>query len=258
MENIADIMEMQKNIETSVWQKILEIETQIKEASSHPDSMEHLSLEFNSFRVHVRNIFQLFQNQLSTLKAQIDNMEMRHRRKFLIINGVPEEAEEDARKRLVDILSKNLQLKSISPSSLSIAHRIGNFVEGRTRPILFRFTVPELRAETWKKKAQLKGSPFVLSEFLSKQRKTVFIEARKHFGFRNVWTFDGVINVKLPDGNRKKIVNDEELKSLTQLHPNLVSESSSTQPAGSVVSSQKNTNSSSRVGEQSRPKRNKK
>ncbi|CAH2037694.1 unnamed protein product, partial [Iphiclides podalirius] len=38
--------------------------------------------------------------------------------------------------------------------------------------------------------------------------------ARKHFGMRNVWTLDGRIYIKLPDGSRKKISPEEDFSAL--------------------------------------------
>ena len=45
-----------------------------------------------------------------------------------------------------------------------------------------------------------------------------FTTARKLFGVTNVWTLDGNINIKLPDGKRRRVFSHEEVMVLGAEH----------------------------------------
>lgn len=219
MTSFSDIIATQKSVEDSVKQMMMEFETKLK-ASSRTDSVDHLYTEFSSFRSHVQNVLHLLQKQITELSNQVDNIDMHRRKKFLLLNGVAEKSGEDVPLMVLDVLKKNLDMELTLPA-ISTAYRLGNPSNGKIRPIIFRMSSPEQRADVWKRKIKLKGTSYVLSEYLTKQRKSLFLNARSHFSVRNVWSNGGNIMVKLPNGSRHKILNSSDLDNLILAHPRL-------------------------------------
>ncbi|CAH2071138.1 unnamed protein product, partial [Iphiclides podalirius] len=156
----------------------------------------------------------MLQLLINEVQMATDSIEMRHRKKYLLLGGVPEKPNEDVPHVILSILNKNLGFKDVTSSSLLSAHRLGLESKDHIRPILFRFTDVALRGQVWKKKTSLKGTPYVMSEFLTKLRQSLFLETRKHFGMRSVWTSDGSVYVKLNNGSRARIQSKKELEHL--------------------------------------------
>lgn len=217
MTSLSDIIATQKSVEDSVKQMMMDFEAKLK-ASSRSDSVDQLFLDFSTFRSHVQNVLHLLQQQITELSFQFDNIEMRHRRKFLLLNGVIEKPGENVPLMVLDILQKNLGME-LTSSAIETAYRLGNQSDNKVRPIVLRMSTPMQRADVWKRKTKLKGTSFVLSEYLTKQRKSLFLKARSHFSFRNVWSIGGSIMVKLPNGSRHKILNNLDLEKLITAHP---------------------------------------
>lgn len=252
MSNVSNIMDRQLKIEASLKQRMLDFEkTAEKLKASIPESpsVDSLTKEFYEFKAHVQDMFQLLKNQIAEISLEVDNIEMRHRRKFLLLSGVPESDDEDEVGVISSILCKCLKLDTLSATSLLAGYRLGKESAGRSRPLLFRLVDPKIRAEIWKKKSLLKGTPYVLSEFLTRRRRSLFIEARHHFHIGNVWSHNGVVNIKLPDGSRQKLDSREQLDKLIMDHPNVNTQSStaesdlkaSSSQSSSVVSTYKQT-----------------
>ncbi|KAL4708731.1 hypothetical protein ACJJTC_002566 [Scirpophaga incertulas] len=115
-----------------------------------------------------------------------------------------------------DVQSLSLTSRTDAWISLTI---LGAYSDGRNRPIVIRFCMGVVRGQVWKAKTKLKGSGLVLAEFLTKDRQTLFQTARKHFGLSNVWTSNGSVHVKTPDGTRHRVATLKELNCLVEQHP---------------------------------------
>ncbi|CAH2048363.1 unnamed protein product, partial [Iphiclides podalirius] len=168
-------------------------------------NLKELSSDYINFKNFVCSTFKFLRKQINQLLANVDSIESRHRRKFLLIGGVPEEENENVRELAVSVFTKNLGINNCTGQSLQVCHRLGAMTNSRPRPILVKFEDSAVRREVWSKKTLLKGSPYMVSEYLTRMWQSLFLEARRHFGIRNVWTLDGVINVKLPGGSRAKV-----------------------------------------------------
>lgn len=242
MTSFSDIVATQKTVEESVKHMMMEFETKLK-ASSRTDSVDQLYLEFSTFRSHVQNVLQLLQQQITELSNQVDNIEMRHRKKILLLNGVAEKPGENIPLTVLDILQKHLGME-LTSSAISKAYRLGSPTNGKIRPIVLRLSSYEQRADVWRTKTKLKGTSFVLSEYLTKQRKSLFLKARSHFNIRNVCSIGGTIMVKLPNGSRYKIESNLELENLILKHPKLAESETASQQQ--LPSSKDNSRSRSR------------
>lgn len=240
MTSISDILEKQIAVEASLNQKMLDFDNLLKSSCTSTSNLDTLMTEFREFKRQTQSIFQLLRQQISEVIGQVDAIEMRHRKKFLLLSGVAEKSDEITVDVVVNIIRDNLKLTSISAAVISSAYRLGKVIPDRPRPIIFRIAQASLREEIWQKKAMLKGTSIVLSEYLTKLRRALFMDARKHFNMRNVWTFDGVIYVKSADGKRYKIFTKQDLDVLLQKQSALINNSVSpdaapTQPSTSCT-----------------------
>lgn len=206
--------EIAEGLESNLLKRMEEFEAQISPGKSALKDVSQLCSEFSAFKNIVWSILKLLRQQISEINKSIDTSEMRHRRKFLVLSGVPESPNEDLNCTVMGILQGNLTMHDLSQADMRSCYRLGAVRDGQTRSILIKFADVCTKNNVWQKKSLLKGSTFVLSEFLTRTRQTVFIAARSAFGMRNVWTLDGNILVKLPNGNRRRIQSNAELNAL--------------------------------------------
>lgn len=216
MASVADLAEFQRAALSSLSQRMADFEEHLK-ASTPGADLTGLQTDFIAFKEHVWSVLNVLQQRIVEVSKSIDVIEMRHRRKFLLLGGVSEKPDEKVAD-IVSVLKNGLELTELQPSSLTECHRLGTPSDDRPRPILIRFCDPAVRDVIWKSKSKFKGSSFVLSEFLTRQRQTAFSAARKLFGMSSVWTMDGNIHVKLPDGKRRRVYCLEEVVKLGEEH----------------------------------------
>lgn len=235
---------------SSLNQRMADFEAHLKATSPGAD-LSGLHKDFNAFKEHVWSVLSALQLQIAEVSRTVDTIEMRHRKKFLLLGGVPEKPNEKVSESVVPILQSKLGLTEVTPSSLTVCHRLGSASEGRCRPILLRFVDSNIRGEIWRNKTKLKGSSYVVSEFLTRHRQSAFVTARKLFGVTNVWTTDGIINIKLPDGKRRRAFSVEEVVALGAEH-----EKSLDQAIPPVASSSSNITSQAPARAPSRSRRN--
>lgn len=210
--SLEEIAEM---LESNLMKRMDEFEAQVNPArSSSLNDLSQLAAEFSAFKNIVWNVIKLLKQQIAEVTKNMDVAEMRHRSKFLVLNGVPDSATEDIKSTVADILIGKMGIQDFSLSCLKSCHRLGSYREGHPRSILIKFYDKTVKNTVWRNKSQLKGSSFVVNEFLTRHRQALFITARSHFGMRNVWTLDGNISIKLPNGTRQRIQSRAELEEL--------------------------------------------
>lgn len=179
-----------------------------------------LSLEFSEFKTFVCQTFLHLKTQIELLSLSLDRHETAMRRKILLFHGIPEKPNEKLSDSIFDIISKQLQIDDFKSDHLEVCHRLGAS-QGKTRPVLVRFSGMEYRRLVWDGKTTLKGSGITISEFLTKTRHQVFMAARKHFNINNCWSAEGKIIVLTPDKSRRTISTMGELETLIALYPAL-------------------------------------
>lgn len=212
MANYTDILETQHALEATVLDKISRFEAQLKaEVPQTSNSMTKLDEEFQEFKSHVHSVLGLLQQQIAAVAGVLDNIEMRHRRKYLLFNGIPEDINPTLEDFIVQILRDRFEFKDLSKKMIAVCHRLGKPVEGKCRPVLLRFTEPTLKSDVWRKKTALKGTSYSMAEFLTRHRQSLFILARKRLGTRRCWTTDGNVIVKLSDGTIQRVFTNKDL-----------------------------------------------
>ncbi|KAG6457042.1 hypothetical protein O3G_MSEX010082 [Manduca sexta] len=196
-----------------------ELEAKLQSGGPGKDTVARVAEEFRTFRELMFEMLRLLRQQITECSHMIDGIEARHRRKALLFLGVPESGGENCNSIIIEKVNNTLGLKDISSAHVSSCHRIGTSSTGHHRPILVWFSHVDHRSAVWKAKSKFKGSSFSVREFLTKPRQAVFSKARQHFGMRAVWTQDGLVVLKTPDGTRVKITSSEELRPYTSKYP---------------------------------------
>ncbi|XP_059049815.1 uncharacterized protein LOC131844854 [Achroia grisella] len=213
MSNFVDLASTQKSMESTLLKMMAGFEGKLQAISPQSTDITQLSNEFYEFKNYTHQIFSLLRQQINYLVHTTDEIEMRHRRKYLLLGGVSE-SDEDLATVITSIFKEHLKLSDLHASDISSCHRLGTVVEGRHRPIVFRLANPALGLSIWKNKTKFKGTKFVISEFLTRRRQELFLEARKRLGMKNVWSLSGNIYAKDPEGRRCRINIIDDLDAI--------------------------------------------
>lgn len=196
-------------------------EKQEKLQKVNPDNPDvtALSRDFSNFKTFVWKTLSLLKAQLELLSLGMDRQEAFLRRKVLLIHGVPEEENENPKALITDVICRRLHLTDFASDDIQVCHRLGRNKRDQPRPFLIRFNELHHRDFVWNNKTVLKGSGYTISEFLTKSRHLVFLEARKHFGVKNCWTMNSRITVLLPDKTRCNFELMSELDAIKLRFP---------------------------------------
>lgn len=170
--------------------------------------------EFYNFRSFILSVLNTLQRQVEYLALEVDRQEMRSRRKMLLFHGVPEQKTEDITAKITGIIAEHLDLQNFSSASIKNTFRLGRSSD-KPRPIVVKFCDVSVRNKVWFAKTKLKGTGITQSEFLTKRRHDVFLEARQRFGVGKCWTRDGCIHIIAPDGSRHRAECKLDLNVIT-------------------------------------------
>lgn len=214
----ADLITTNLSMEEKLLGRMNEIHAQIKAAGPSKDTVAKIAEEFRVFRELVYGILGTLRKQISDCCRCSDDQEMRHRRKAVVFQGIPEVEEEVCSKAVLEIVNTKLQL-NLPLSAIKTCHRLGVRTKDRHRPILVRFATIEIKASVWRAKTGLRGSKVSVREFLTRPRQELFVRARRHFGIRACWTQDGNIFLKTADGSKHKVTCSEDLGPLLCKYP---------------------------------------
>lgn len=215
MANYAVVLETQQALETTIQKRFADLESQLKNSTSQSGmTLNRLHEEVSDFKTHIWAILNLLRQQIYEISRIVEVGEMRHRKKYLLVSGVPENIDGSLPVHIAKLFNDKLGLRDIASHKFVSCHRLGASSDGKCRPVLVRFVDPSDRIAIWKKKTAFKGSPYVVSEFLTRARQALFMQARQQFGMRNCWTADGIIIVKSSDGSKRRIFTEEDLNGI--------------------------------------------
>lgn len=197
--------------------KMSAFEDELQKAPPSPVTTSSLAAEFTMFRTFITQALNGIQQQVELLARSVDQIEMRGRRKILLLHGVDEEQKEDTAKVITEVICNKLQLSDFTVANISRCHRMGRAVANKTRPILFKVGSLAVRDKIWFSKAKLKATGVTMSEFLTKGRHDVFLAARERCGVTKSWTKAGCVYVLGPNDTRHRV---ESLAELDRIAPN--------------------------------------
>ncbi|XP_059063004.1 uncharacterized protein LOC131855724 [Achroia grisella] len=204
-----------------------EFQNQLK-ANNTPATVPSLESDFVTFRSFITTALTSLQKQVEIIARQQEQMEMRSRRKMLLLHGVPESQRESVAQVVAKVVIDRLDIGDFTTGHISRCHRLGRTLKDKPRPIVVKFRDLDIRHEVWYAKTKLKGSGITMSEFLTAVRHSVFMAARQHFGIKNCWSHDGFIVVADGDGTRHRISCSGELSKLISSLPASTVQSAST------------------------------
>ncbi|XP_052753522.1 uncharacterized protein LOC128202459 [Galleria mellonella] len=214
MESIQESLEQMKEHFSS---KMAAFQEDLHKASTAPITLASLATDFSDFKSSILATLKILQQQVEVIAKQQDQLEMRSRRKILLVHGV-QDSGKDTSSEVIKIITERLNLP-ITEDSISRSHRMGRKSGEKPRPILVKFRNLEIKDKVWFSKTGLKNSGITFSEFLTKGRHVAFMAARKHFGISKCWTRDGSVIVDGPDGKRQRLNSITELNRLTDSLP---------------------------------------
>ncbi|XP_045456264.1 protein unc-13 homolog C-like [Melitaea cinxia] len=197
-----------------------------KVSSNSPLTTASLAAEFMSFKSFIFSALNALQRQVELLGGEIDRLETRKRRKMLLLHGVPEEKAENTSAIVTALAADHLNLANFSSSSIKASYRLGRSLDQKPRPIVVKFTDTAVRDKVWFAKTKLKGTGYTQSEFLTRTRHQVFMEARQRFGISNCWTREGCIHIVTTDGERHKVETLSDLRSISNTQKSPIPEKS--------------------------------
>ncbi|CAH0402070.1 unnamed protein product [Chilo suppressalis] len=189
--------------------RMAEFQAELKQATAsrkNSNTIAALNTEFVNFKAFVCNGLAVLRAELDSLCNRMDRIEMRFRRKMLLVHGIPEKKDEDTCATVVSTLATKCKIQSLTVDNIASSYRMGKQGNSKPRPIVVKFSDFSVRTKLWKNKAALKGSKITLSEFLT--------AARDKFGISNCWTQDGTIHAKTEGGGRRKVESLAYLRTI--------------------------------------------
>ncbi|KAF9423600.1 hypothetical protein HW555_001155 [Spodoptera exigua] len=157
------------DLSKSLYARMTDFEKDLKKyPNTSSDTNQGITVEFSAFRLFAMQTLTMLQQQVNFLAQTIDTMEMRGRRKILLLHGVPETKEEDTTGVVVRVVKEHLKLDLEVPD-IKRCHRMGRSTQ-KPRPILFKLHNTALPDGIWFGKTSLKGTGKTISEFLTKTR----------------------------------------------------------------------------------------
>ncbi|XP_059045656.1 uncharacterized protein LOC131853122 [Achroia grisella] len=213
--------------------KMAVFQSDLQKINTTPSTVTTLAADFAVFQSFVSSTFCNLQQQLELLNRQMDQFEMRSRKKILLFHGVQESSESNASQDTVKVVAEKLNIHNFSEVNISRCNRLGRSSGDKPRPIVVKFTDLALRNKIWFAKTALKGTGITFSEFLTKGRHDAFMNARRHFGIKKCWTRDGSVIIVGSDGAKHQVTTAAEVNNIINSQSDNVSAVS--QPAVSVA-----------------------
>ncbi|KAF9405495.1 hypothetical protein HW555_013795 [Spodoptera exigua] len=148
MSQVSEIISIHKNVQESLLKRMGDIEAQIQSAGPAKDTVARVAEEFRAFRELVFDMLKMLRAQVIECCRNIDNLEMRSRRKAAIFQGMPELDNEDCSGLILGVINTKLGL-DLPVSALKVCHRLGASNKDHHRPILVKFSSLDYNASVW-------------------------------------------------------------------------------------------------------------
>lgn len=176
-----------------------------------PSTNENISGIDNSQKQHLDEMTSLISNlkiaidqlakKVTQNEIQLDNLEQYSRSNCLILHGcqdIPHSSNNiEFENYVINTLNTRLQLPNpLNSMDIDICHILPS--KKNKNPIIIKFVRRSVRNLVYASKSNLKslrsdGPQLSITEALTKRRLRLVAEARKIFGFKNVWTMKGSV-----------------------------------------------------------------
>lgn len=217
---LSDIKSLAKNAVEEHFEASGGLENLILKISSAV--VEKLEVKFNKLEKLIEKCSNLESNVNNLLKdnedlfKKFDSLEQYTRRNSVRIFGMEEKKDEIVEDSVLEVFNKQL-----GPECIDRCHRIGSYSQSnqtdlkraRPRAIIVKFCSYRYRDTVFRNKKKLRGSKIAIKEDLTKCRVDLLNCAAEKFGFKNVWSRDGAINL-IKNGKRFVVNSMQELEKL--------------------------------------------
>lgn len=177
-----------------------------KKISTFEILSEKIELSLNTLTQNYEAKIANLEKENIKLHARMNELEQYSRRNSIRLYGVKESPDEDVYSKVIEVFNG---INVNAAGHIDRCHRVGKKTTEKQdngqksararkeniRCIIIKFTSYLKRHEVFKNKRLFKNSGFSIVEDLTSTNYTLFKKARNKFGFRNVWTHDGLIYV---------------------------------------------------------------
>lgn len=133
---------------------LAKIESNAKSIEDVNEKLQCLFTDMEEMKETVQNVKQdsvEMEKRIKAFENKVNDLEAHQRRWNLRLHGVREVQGENVRKIMTDICGTVVpEIASILHISIDTCHRLGVREEGRTRPIIIRFTSRDVANQIWK------------------------------------------------------------------------------------------------------------
>lgn len=136
------------------------------------------------------------------VKQKVDSLEQRAKNNNIRLMGVNETENENTMDRVKNILEKKLKL-SFDDADIVSCYRVNQKNSNRPKHVLITLRDNQVKNRIYGMKKMFKGTGIVMKEDLTINRLKVVKATSEKYGFKNVWTFNGVIYAKTETGVEK-------------------------------------------------------
>ena len=156
---------------------------------------------------------------------QINDLEQYGRRNNLIIYGLNSdnryESSQETAEGIAGVISDKLGL-NVSPLDIDIAHRLGKFQEGTSRPVIAKFVQRQMKNTIMKNVKYLKNTRISINEDLTKLNRKVLSSMRlkDKANVTKTWSYDGKLFMKDKNDQTSQVKYPDYAKWLEMKWPN--------------------------------------
>lgn len=116
--SLSDMMSLFQDRMTS-------FEAQLQKNPGASNSTDSLVADYNSFKKFILDALGCIQQQMEALSQELDSMEMRARRKMVLLHGVTEQTKEDTAQVVVEVVRRHLGFTEFTVNDVRRCHRMG-------------------------------------------------------------------------------------------------------------------------------------
>ena len=204
MQGIHSEIEETKMSQTKCEQRLMDLDKTIKFICEKYDEFERDKAEKE------KNINELQKNvnvsvTIEYLRGSLDRQEHYSSRNCLLIHGLLESTNKNTNKLVIETIKVQMG-KKVKQDEIDHSYRLDAFKNnGKSRPIVIKFSRYSTRCRIFKNKSMLKGKNTSAKENLTKKRMEALKRNREEHDFENVWINEGKIIYK-DVSKRNKII----------------------------------------------------
>lgn len=136
------------------------------------------------------------------LQEKVDNIQQQTKINNLRLVGFKEQSDEHLMDNVVKLLNEKMNCNINSHDIVSV-YRTGTIRNDKPRHVVIKFCDNACKMKIYNNKKSLKGTGLVLKEDLIHSRVLMVQKASDKYGFKNVWTINGIIFAKTNNGVQK-------------------------------------------------------